>query len=108
MALHVFVFLLVFCLILGLARLWHLYWLHLVPSHSRAGAMHTTAQHLRNRHAPPLSSTHFGMRNVKQIAILSLPTEKGNTKYTSLPEMNVAIAVVGFFLPQVHQDSSKA
>src|SRR5260221_4782121 len=44
MALHVFLFLLVFFLILCLALLWHLYWLHLQPSHSRVGAMHTTAQ----------------------------------------------------------------
>ena len=56
MALHVFVFLLVFCLILGLARLWHLYWLHHNPVHSRVGAMHTTAQRLRHRHAPHLTA----------------------------------------------------
>lgn len=108
MDLHRFFSMLMFFLMLCLARLWHLYRLPLDLSHSRAGAMHTTAQRLRNRHAPPLALTHFGMRNVKQIAILSLPTEKGNTKYTSLPEMNVAIAVVGFSLPQVHLDSSKA
>jgi hypothetical protein len=56
MALHVFLFLLVFCLILGLARLWHLYWLHHTPPHSRGGAMHTTAQRLRHRHAPHLTA----------------------------------------------------
>ncbi len=56
MALHVFLFLLVFFLILCLARLWHLYWLHLQPSHSRVGAMHTTAQRLRHHHAPHLTA----------------------------------------------------
>jgi hypothetical protein len=52
MALHVFLFLLVFFLILCLARLWHLYWLHLQPAHSKVGAMHTTAQRLLKPRTP--------------------------------------------------------
>ncbi len=46
MALYVFLFLLLFFLIRCLTRLWHLYWLHHNPSHSRVGAIHTTVQRL--------------------------------------------------------------
>jgi hypothetical protein len=52
MAIQMFVFLLVFFLLLGLARLWHLSWPHLQPSHSQGGALRTTVQRLRHRHAP--------------------------------------------------------
>jgi transposase-like protein len=49
MAFHVFLFLLVVCL-LSLALLWRLDWLHLQRSHSRGGAIHSTAQrHLKPR-----------------------------------------------------------
>src|SRR6266436_4294056 len=64
MALHVFLFLFVFFLIPCLARLWHLYRLHLQPSHSRVGALHTTAQRLLKPRTPldcpacSLSCTH--------------------------------------------------
>jgi transposase-like protein len=64
MALHVFLFLFVFFLIPCLARLWHLYRRHLQPSHSRVGAMHTTAQRLLKPRTPldcpacSLSCTH--------------------------------------------------
>jgi hypothetical protein len=46
MGLHVFVFLLVFFLILGLALLWRLDWFHLQPSSSRGGTMHSRAHRL--------------------------------------------------------------
>jgi hypothetical protein len=46
MAFQMFVFLLVFLLLLGLARLWHLSWPHLQPSHSQGGALRTTVQRL--------------------------------------------------------------
>jgi transposase-like protein len=46
MVLHVFLFLLLVFLLLCLARLWHLYWLHHTPPQSRAGAMRTTVQRL--------------------------------------------------------------
>src|SRR5260221_11993046 len=50
MALHVFLFLLVVCLLLSLALLWRLDWLHLQRSHSRGRAIHSTAQrHLKPR-----------------------------------------------------------
>src|SRR5260221_9399416 len=42
MALHVFVFLLVVCLLLSLALLWRLDWFHLRPSSSRGGAKRST------------------------------------------------------------------
>jgi transposase-like protein len=45
MALHVFLFLLVICL-LSLALLWHHGWFHLRPSHARGGAIHSTVQRL--------------------------------------------------------------
>jgi hypothetical protein len=41
MALHAFVFLLVVCLLLSLARLWRLCWFALRPSSSRGGARRT-------------------------------------------------------------------
>ena len=46
MALHVYVFLLVVCLLLSLALLWRLCWFPLWPSHSRGGAIHSTTQRL--------------------------------------------------------------
>jgi hypothetical protein len=51
MALHVFLFLLVFFL-LSLALLWRLCWLPLQPSHSRGRAMHSTAQRLLKPRTP--------------------------------------------------------
>ena len=44
MAFHVFLILLVFFLLLCLARLWHLYLPHHTPPHSRAGTMRPTVQ----------------------------------------------------------------
>ena len=64
MALHVFVFLLVVCLLLSLVLLWRHDWLHLQPSHSRRGAKRTTVQRLLKPRCPDdcpacrLSSTH--------------------------------------------------
>jgi transposase-like protein len=52
MAFHVFLFLLLFFLILCLARLWRLYWLHHNPSHSRVGTMHPTVQRLLKPRTP--------------------------------------------------------
>src|SRR5713101_9902453 len=52
MALHVFVFLLAVCLLLSLALLWRLCWFHLRPSHSRGGAIHSTAQRLLKPRTP--------------------------------------------------------
>lgn len=46
MAFQMFLFLLVFFLLLGLARLWHLSWPHLQPSHSKGGVLRTTVQRL--------------------------------------------------------------
>ena len=72
MTLYVFLFLLLFFLILTLARLWHLSWSHHTSPHSKSGAMHTTVQRLRHRHVPrlivqpaatpPLSSRVWGRR----------------------------------------------
>jgi len=42
MALHLFVFLLVVCLLFFLARLGRLDWLHLQPSHAQGGAKRST------------------------------------------------------------------
>jgi len=50
MAFHVFLFFLLLCL----AWLWHLYWLHHNPPHPKVGAIHTKLQRLRHRHAPHL------------------------------------------------------
>ena len=54
MAIQMFVFLLVFFLLLGLARLWHLWhlWHHLQPSHSQGGALRTTVQRLLKPRSP--------------------------------------------------------
>lgn len=51
MSLHVFVFLFVFCLMLGLARLGRL-WLPLQPSHFKAGAVRTTVHRLLKPRTP--------------------------------------------------------
>jgi transposase-like protein len=62
MALHLF--LLVVCLILSLALLWRLCWLHLQPSHSQGEAIHSTTQRLLKPRTPldcptcRLSCTH--------------------------------------------------
>jgi hypothetical protein len=52
MAIQVLVFLLVSFLILSLALLWWLDWLHLQPSHSQAGAVRTTVQRLLKPRTP--------------------------------------------------------
>ncbi len=52
MAFQMFVFLLVFFLLLGLVRLWHLSWPHLQPSHSQGGALRTTVQRLLKPRTP--------------------------------------------------------
>ncbi len=52
MAFHVFVFLLVVCLLLSLALLWRLGWLHLQPPHSQAGAVRTTVHRLLKPRTP--------------------------------------------------------
>ncbi len=51
-AFHVYVFLLVVCLLLSLALLGRLCWCHLQPSHSRGGAIHSTAQRLLKPRTP--------------------------------------------------------
>jgi hypothetical protein len=51
MALHVFLFLLVICL-LSLARLGRHDWLNLPPSHTRGGVIHSTAQRLLKPRTP--------------------------------------------------------
>jgi hypothetical protein len=64
MDLHVVVFLLVDCLLLSLALLWHFCWFPLRPSQSRGGAIHSTAQRLLKPRIPlacpdcRLSCTH--------------------------------------------------
>jgi hypothetical protein len=52
MAFHVFLFLLVFFLLLSLARLGRLCWLPLQPFHSRGRAMHSTTQRLLKPRTP--------------------------------------------------------
>jgi len=52
MAFQIFSFLLVICLILCLALLWRLCWLHLQPSHSRGRAIHSTTQRLLRPRTP--------------------------------------------------------
>src|SRR5258708_25423389 len=52
MALHVFVFLLVVCLLLSLARLGRLDWFPLRPSSSRGGAKRTTLHRLLKPRSP--------------------------------------------------------
>jgi hypothetical protein len=51
MAVHVYLFLLVGCLLFFLARLGRLDWLHLQPSHSRGGAKRSRLHRLRHRPA---------------------------------------------------------
>jgi len=52
MSVHVYVFLLVICLFLSLALLWHLSWFHLRPSSSRGGAKRSTLQRLLKPRSP--------------------------------------------------------
>jgi transposase-like protein/IS1 family transposase len=52
MALHVFVFLLVVCLLLSLALLWRLCWFHRRPSSSRGGAKRSRLQRLLKPRCP--------------------------------------------------------
>ena len=52
MALHVFVFLLVVCLLLALALLWRLDWFPLRPSSSRGGVKRTTLHRLLQPRSP--------------------------------------------------------
>ncbi len=52
MALHAFLYLLVVCLLLSLALLWRLGWLHLQLSHSRGGAKRTTLHRLLKPRSP--------------------------------------------------------
>jgi len=52
MALYVFLFLLVVCLLLSLALLWRLDWFYLEPSSSRGGTMHSRAQRLLKPRSP--------------------------------------------------------
>jgi hypothetical protein len=52
MALHVFVFLLVFFFILFLVLLWRFSWLQLQPSPFKAGAVRTTVHHLLKPRTP--------------------------------------------------------
>ncbi len=61
MAVHVYIFLLVGCLLFFLALLWRLDWLHLQSSHSRGGAKRSRLHRLRHRPAaqtiaPPVVS----------------------------------------------------
>jgi hypothetical protein len=48
MAFHVFLFFLLLCF----ACLWHLYWVHHKPPHSRAGTIHTKIQRLLKPRTP--------------------------------------------------------
>jgi hypothetical protein len=60
MALHVFVFLLAVCLLLSLARLGRLCWFHLRSSHSRGGAIHSTAySHQLKAHSTASCSSNW-------------------------------------------------
>jgi hypothetical protein len=52
MAFQMFLFLLVFFLLLGLARLWHLYLPHHQPSHSKRGAMRARIHRLLKPRTP--------------------------------------------------------
>ena len=52
MAFHLFLFLLVVCLILSLTLLCRLCWLHLQPSHSQAGSRHTPLHRLLRPRTP--------------------------------------------------------
>ncbi len=52
MAFHVFVFLLVVCLLLSLALLWRLCWFHRRPSFSRGGAKRSRLQRLLKPRCP--------------------------------------------------------
>jgi hypothetical protein len=52
MSQHLFLLLLLFFLMLSLAWLWHLYWFHHCPLHSRAVALHTRVQRLLKPRSP--------------------------------------------------------
>src|SRR5579859_6808988 len=49
---HLFLLLLLSCLILTPAWLWHLYWLHHCPPHSRVVALHTAVHRLLKPRTP--------------------------------------------------------
>jgi hypothetical protein len=52
MALHIFLFLLVVCLLLTLALLWRLGWLHLQPSHSAVASRRSPVHRLLKPRSP--------------------------------------------------------
>jgi hypothetical protein len=52
MTFHVFLLLLLFCLMFSLARLWHLCWCHHCPAQLRAAARHPTLQRLLKPRSP--------------------------------------------------------
>jgi hypothetical protein len=52
MSLHVFVFLLIVCLLLSLTLLWRLDWFRLRPSSSKGGAKRTTLYRLLKPRSP--------------------------------------------------------
>src|SRR6266705_3539209 len=52
MIFHLFLLLLLFCLMLSLARLWHLSWCHHCPAQLRAAARHPTVQRLLKPRSP--------------------------------------------------------
>ena len=78
MAFHVFLYLLVVCLLLCLVLFWRLCWLHLQPSHSRAGAKRTALHRLRHRPAaqtmaPPVVSPPLPPRVQGQSLLRCVP-----------------------------------
>lgn len=55
MAFHIFLFLLVICLLLTLALLWRLGWLHLQPSHSAVASRRSPVHRLLKPRSPSIA-----------------------------------------------------
>ena len=98
MAFHVFLFFLLLCL----AWLWHLYWLHHNPPHPRVGAIHTRIQRLLKPRTPldcpacHLSSTlssgmepsPLSVRPWREVKSLRGAPKRVNTEASPVPASN--------------------
>ncbi len=77
MAVHVYVFLLVVCLLLSLVLLWRLDWLHLRSSHARGGAKRSRLQRLLKPRCPD---------DCPACRLASTPSSSGGLAPSSLSE----------------------
>ena len=92
MALHVFVFLFVCCLLISLALLWRLDWFPLRPSSSRGRAkrstLHRSLCSTRHTIVPPVDSASLFRRLECQLQRMSRPWCKVKRRWGSTKQVN--------------------